>query len=191
LFLLLSITCGKMPSSQIANPEKRLSPSTVIDSLFKAYTNRDINLFKKLFPSDSSYKFYMSPAFFSTAQNRAYILIDIIDSTYTDVPSGLYLCWNIENEIRCHTRIFNLADSIKISIQPEIDTNNYVYHIAENGDTVGVEVLLLGGQIDIYYTYDGIQSYELIAIEKQVFYLTIDSSNKWIINKWFDFGTSN
>jgi len=177
----------------IATPLGRSTPKGVIDQLMDSYTGRRIDLFEDLFPDDKSFfRFYISPRLVETG-SRIVTTSEQFDTLFTYVPQGVYYYWPYEDEHRSHQRIFSAATSISISTQPVYDQRDFVYHYGPGGDTIGVEVLMLGGEILIKVPDPVTPRQELwyyIVIDRQVFYLVRDSERNWVIKKWFDFGTS-
>lgn len=166
-------------------------PAGVIDQLLTAYENQSTDLFQELFPDDNSFRFYVSPMLVESGTSVG-IVPERIDSTYEYIPEGTYYYWTYDSEKRSHERLFDQAVSITVAVRPVYEEEDFVYHLSAGGDTVGVEVLMVGGELIVRVSIDATTNYDYpVAIERQVFYLTReDSGDPWVIRKWFDFGTS-
>ncbi len=175
----------------VTGTPRRSSPTGVVDQLLSAYENKSLGLFTDLFAEDNSFRFYVSPKLIE-AGTSVNTISEQIDSTYEYIPEGTYHYWTYDSEKRSHERLFDQAVSITVAVRPVYEEEDFVYHLSAGGDTVGVEVLMVGGELIVRVPIDATTNHDYpVAIERQVFYLTRDDSNdRWVIRKWFDFGTS-
>jgi hypothetical protein len=168
----------------------RATPKATIEQLLSAYQNKSIDMYEDLFPADNSFRFYVAPGFFETTLGNVNVTPEVLDSQFAHVPAGTYHYWTYSDELAAHRGLFEAAQSISISLRPIFDADDFVAHLSEGGDTVGVEVLMVSGEILVSWQ-DGPTLYqEPIEIERQVFYLVRDQERMWVISKWFDFGQS-
>jgi hypothetical protein len=194
LVLLLSCT-ELLPPTGEPLPTPR-GPTDVIDDLLYAYETRRIDVFiSALIPENSSsspdsvFRFYISPRL-SVVTPTVEVKTVEIDSQYAYVPPGSYRYWTRESEVRSAERLFDKADWIEYTIRPLYEESDFVYHYDSLGDTVGVEVLMVGGTMTIQApdaTTPNTYSLFEVDIERQVFYL-IKRAGRWYIKDWFDFG---
>jgi hypothetical protein len=174
----------------LSEPSHALSPTEVIDQLLTAYQTARIDLYEELFPSDHSFRFYVSPAM--SVGTQPYIaseLIDLGDSSW--VRRGTYHYWSYDAELRSTQNLFERATWIYIDMRPLYDPGDFRYHI-EGSDTVGVEVRMVGGEIGMsipHPDYPWVSMETGVDIQSQVFYLR-RFAGEWKIAKWFDLGTA-
>jgi hypothetical protein len=170
-----------------------VKPQGTISQLLNSYETKRIDLFEETIEADS-FRFYVSSSFFSTQSNPNTILEpDSIDTRFTYVPSRKYSFWRYDSEHRSHQKLFDKAITITFDILPQINSDDFVYHLDTAGDTLGVEVLMLSGRFTVDYP-DPLNDFFIIEqpvdIEKQVFYLVRTAAGEWKIRKWFDMGSA-
>ncbi|MBD3243441.1 MAG: hypothetical protein GF331_22820 [Chitinivibrionales bacterium] len=169
---------------------QRATPVGVIDQLLTAYENQSSKLFVELFPADKSFRFYVSPRLIESGTD-VNIVPEEIDTSLKYVPQGTYRYWTHDSEVRSHERLFSEAAYIRVEAPPVFDEEDFCYHLNDSGDTVGVEVLMLGGELLIGLSAGAYtEEQHPVVIERQVFYLERGADNLWVIKKWFDFGTT-
>jgi hypothetical protein len=169
-------------------PSLRIKPEGVMNQLIIAYQTKDLFLFKDLFPSSNTFRFYVSPSFVTSYNSgtRNYANPPDLRDTlllYTSEFSYYYY-WTQEVEIRSHKTFFLKAATINFTQKPDLQ---YRPILNEKGDTTNFEVKMTNGEIDIV-TASPAEEY-IIAIEKQVFLLERDVDSLWVIRKWYDFGS--
>jgi hypothetical protein len=172
------------------------TPSDVINQLLRSYETRSISTFKEILPPDNSFRFYVSPTFFTEYQaNPTGILLnEQIDSGYTNVPPGVYHYWRQDDEVKSHQNLFDRVYSLNFTTQPIFNSSDFVFHLDSLGDTLGVEVLMRSGEFEVMYKEAETDFYYILQpvyIERQVFYLVKDPEGLWVIGKWFDFGVAS
>jgi hypothetical protein len=174
----------------LSRPSHALSPAEVIDQLLTAYQTARIDLYEEIFPSDHSFRFYVSPAM--SVGTQSYIaseLVDLGDSSW--VRRGTYHYWSYDAELRSTQNLFERATIITIDMRPVYDPGDFRYHI-QGSDTVGVEVRMVGGEIGMSIPVPDspwITMLTGVDIQSQVFYLR-RYQGEWKIAKWFDLGTA-
>ncbi len=171
----------------------RQTPVAVIEQLLSAYQNASIDMYEDLFPTDGSFRFYVAPGFFETAIGNVDITPEVFDSQFVHVPAGTYHYWSFGDELEAHRKLFRLAEAIRVEQRPIFDDDDFVPHLSAGGDTIGVEVLMVSGEIAVDWKEEDdplVEYQESIVIERQVFYLVRDEERRWVISKWFDFGTT-
>jgi hypothetical protein len=191
LVLAVVCSCQQIPFfprivRPIEPPSPKATPEGVIDQLITSYQNQRIDLFRDLFPADNSFRFYVSPRFveeYGGTTSR-----ETIGAEFTHVPPDDYFYWNYDSEYRSHRNLFDNAQRIEFTIDPTVHPDDFVYHVNGDGDTVGVEVLMLNGKFTV--EAEPLEEAYEIDIQRQVFYLIRDGSGNWVILKWFDFGTA-
>jgi hypothetical protein len=166
----------------------------VIEQLKNAYVYKRIDLFEDLFPEDGSYRFYMSHRLEDELRlTNPNLPSEQYDAQFFYVPAGTYYYWNSDDEIRGHTRLFSDAHLIALTGY-EVHPDLFRYHRSPSGDTIGVEVLMEGGELKVEVWVEGdviTATIYTATIERQVFYLVKDPKNNWVIAKWFDLGTAS
>jgi hypothetical protein len=172
----------------------RDTPTAVMDQLVSAYQNKSIGLFRDLFVTDGSFRFYISPRLVETGTTRVTVTREEIDTVFQLVPAGTYFYWTLDDEIQSHTGMFAAKNNVTFNQLPLYDTFGFRWHVSAGGDTVGVEVPMEGGEIQIDVPQEGstlVTDNYYITIESQLFYMVRDDAGKWVIQKWFDFGTTS
>ncbi len=165
----------------------RATPQGVITQLVDAYENRQIDLYQDLFPTDDSFKFYVSPAFVDSYKIRYKEPSEPGDSLLQFVSqSGRYYYWTQEVEVANTKRLFTGALSIEFSRKPSIQN---LRKFVVDGDSlaeinVGGGILEIGVYLDIYT----IKVYP-VYVDEQIFLLAKDEKDLWVIRKWYDFST--
>jgi hypothetical protein len=158
--------------------------------------NKDIDLYKDLFSQQQDFRFFVAPSFGDSCIHVVKTC-ELVDSTCHEIISKGLTCmyyWTYTQEMDSHTKMFEQADEISLSLSPL--SNQYIrYSTNGNSETTSVEIILLGGSLDItepiqYYS-DGssyINHDKVDDIGEQVFYLERDPENPalWVIFKWFD-----
>jgi hypothetical protein len=155
----------------------RQTPAGVIKQLFTAYENRNISLFRDLFPSTKDFRFYVSPSFVQLYQQKAY-------ANPPDTIGGIpYYYWKFDDEIRSHEKMFRSATQISFSPRPTVNT------IAQDSLTAEVHISS-GGVMNI--TANGGEINVDVDMGEQKFLLIKDPSdpNLWVISRWFDLGVA-
>jgi len=178
----------------IQENSRRKTPEGLINQLHEAYEQQRIDLFEDLLPTDKTFRFYVSRRFLEDPDRPNGILIsERIDSGFAYIVPSEYYYWQHDNELQSHRNLFTNARSVRFSIEPLASPGDFRYHV-DGGDTVGVEVLMVGGEIAVE-TWEVIDNITyiletLIEIDRQVFYLVRDANRDWVIKKWFDLGSS-
>jgi hypothetical protein len=169
------------------------SPLSVLDNLLDAYETQRIDSFEELFLADS-FKFYLSPQLVESGISpNVTVNSEQIDTSFVHVSAGTYSYWTYDSEVRSHRRLFDRANSIRVSIEPLYDELDLVYHVDALGDTVGAEVVMRGGEMTLDVPREN-EAYIIdiftIDIDQQVFYMVPVEGLGWLIKKWFDLGTT-
>jgi hypothetical protein len=203
---VLCLSCSLMPffpptGKPLSETAKLATPQSTISQLLNSYETRRIDLFQEVLDPDS-FRFYPTPTFLTEYQSNLGGILqkDSIGSQFTNVPANNYLFWTVETELHFHQILFGDERVISISFNgssgdalPQVNPDDFVYHVNAPGDTVGVEVLMLEGQFTVDYKLDPNDYYIIeqpVAIEKQVFYLVKNGAGTWLIRKWFDMGSA-
>ena len=176
------------PTMELYN---RFKPDGVISQLVESYESRRIDLFEQLL--SESFRFYVAPSFntgssvFVTKYNIEREAPDI-NLQYID-NSESYFFWTKEPEKESHTKLFKNAEQIKFAIEPIITRKRFITD--ENGDTVNVELMVEGSEMEIRVkNSDTDVELYTVSIEQQVFYLERDKERLWVIGKWYDLSTA-
>jgi hypothetical protein len=191
IFLMLPAACRNsflpptgVPVDRVSD-KMRATPQGVLNQLVESYENRQISLYKDLFPKDGSFRFFIAPADFESIGNK-YGNIEKKDSRLKFIGTyDFYYYWTQDIEVESHTRLFSQALSIEFIIKPVVDE----YYEFVDGSDVFMEVKITGGILKISRINGGIIEVWTTEITRQVFLLKKDEENLWVISKWYDFST--
>jgi hypothetical protein len=176
-------------------PNPRSTPMGAIECLFRAYTEKRIDLFTELLPKNGTYRFFISPDYsdaYAAAHSTDATIARIEEAQYAYVKPGSYHYWGHESELAKHRRLFGMADEIEFAggVYPEVNERDFRYRIDENNDTAQAEArttagweLCMGFRDTLYCTQKEGQT--------QVFLLEREADRKtgaklWVIKDWFD-----
>lgn len=162
----------------------RATPKGVLDQLIKSYESKQIELFKDLFPADSSFRFFIAPDFYDEYRLKNPVLKEPRDSLLQNLEaSDYYYYWPQSVEIKKHAKLFSPGITIDFRIKPTVGSVRlFIYE----GDSAA-ELLVTGGVLDISRDLlDTIEIYTT-SIEKQVMLVKKGSDELWTLNKWYDF----
>lgn len=169
----------------------RSKPEGVINQLVESYESRRIDLFEQLL--SESFRFYVAPSFntgssvFATKYN---IEREVPDTNLQYIDnSESYFFWTKEPEKESHTKLFKKAEQIKFAVEPIVTRKRFIAD--ENGDTVNVELMVEGSEMEIRVkNSDTDVELYTVSIEQQVFFLERDKEQLWVIKKWYDLSTA-
>ena len=157
----------------------------MITQLVDAYENRQLELYQDLFPTDGSFKFYISPAFVDSYKTRYKELSEPGDSLLQFVSqAGRYYYWTQKVEVANTKRLFSGALSIEFVTKPTVEN---LRKFVVNGDSLA-EMKVAHGILEIgkYFDISTILIYP-VYVREQVFLLAKDEKDLWVIRKWYDF----
>jgi hypothetical protein len=187
-FLPPTGTPVKFPSNLPA--DLRSTPQGLLAQLIESYESMRIDLFTDLLPTDGSFRFFITQGFFSENQDRFRQRSEPPDGRlqYLEAADS-YHYWTQTEEIDKHTRMFRSALNIDFKAKPGIES---IRRFVDNGDSLA-ELKITGGEFWLLFSTaegDSIIT-NPVAIEKQVFLIQQDAGHRWVIKKWYDFGSSD
>jgi hypothetical protein len=177
-----------------SGPALRVTPQGVITQLINSYEQRRIDLFKDLFPSSGEFRFYVSPSFVSTylSEGKYYVNPPEPRDTLLQYIGAFsyYYYWTQEVEEQSHLTLFKQAQSIRFTMNPNVNPGDFRYIVDTGGETTNVEVLMTDGKIAMTFDMGGGETEDdTVWVDKQVFFLERAADKMWVIKKWYDFGS--
>ena len=167
------------------NNEMRSTPQGVINQLIDAYENRQIDLYEDLFPRDGSFRFFVAPVYYDSEGEKYRQFSEAGDPRLQFISQNdSYYYWEQDGEIERHARLFSRTLDIQFLMKPFIAE---IRKFVDNGDSLS-ELKVTGGLLEISY-YKSIDTIQVFSTEpkEQVFLLSKDDEDLWVISKWYDF----
>jgi len=163
---------------------QRATPQGLLSQLIEAYEGKDIELYKDLFPKDSSFRFFVAPDFYDAFRLRHPLLSEPRDPRLRNLEaSDFYYYWPQSVEIENHTKLFSPGVTIDFTEKPYLQD---VRPFIDEGDTAA-ELLVTGGVLEITRLVGDTAEIYITRVEKQVMLVKQDSDNLWVLLKWYDF----
>ena len=187
----LSIQCKNPFLPQTGRPvvdlPDRAQPEGVLTQLIDSYNERNIDLFKDLFPKDGSFKFYVAPSFYlEYITNNKYQNPQEPGDTRLLWLKGseFYYYWTQNDEIESHEHLFRYAEYLEFIDPPGLESKR---KFVDGNDSLA-ELLIRGGKLKVGQDagFDTTAIY-YVPIEDQVFLVKKNDDDLWVLQKWYDF----
>jgi hypothetical protein len=164
--------------------ELRATPQGLLDQLIESYEDKQIELFSDLLPRDGSFRFFISPGYFTGYSTRYQQLREPRDARLQFLEEyDFFYYWSQQNEIENHEKLFSQAYSIEFKNKPALES---VRKFVDNNDSMA-ELLITGGNLEIKKDMGEIIEIYATTVDRQVFLIRKEADGLWVIVKWYDF----
>ncbi len=169
------------PSGIYSGPPQRATLQGTMAQFENAYLDISLSLYQDLLPTDGSFEFFVAPGF--VPENPVTLNDTSRDTTMQFIGNyPYYYYWTQDIELKSQFALFQNAGFMEFGTLPDIQ---YYPILDSAGDTVKCEVLMTGGELDIFFNDPDTYPNQAISIDCD-FLLTRDSKNLWVIKKWYD-----
>ncbi len=175
------------PSGAYSGVPQRSTLQGTMTQFENAYQDISLSLYQDLLPKDGSFEFFVAPGF--VPENPVTLTDTARDTTmHYNGTSSIYGYWTQDIELKSQYALFQNAGYMEFSTLPDIQY--FPIQLDSAGDTLVCEVLMTGGELDIFFNDP--DTYPNQAITINCDFLVVRQPNKlYVIKKWYDLQTSS